>query len=196
MCVIRCKKIHAFVLSRSMKFGFKKTAFKIHLSHLPKKGQNWCILWYILYFSIKKKNVFFSSKKLQKVTWLFPSSWGWDPVHLVPRCAWRRTCLRTSGPWTAFLNKNIQTKMWPRCWKAFSELLTPHPLSTQGVCPPLTPKAGGSHSPDDEMVGGGGSIVRKTPDIGLASYSIIPLRASCIATHPSFSKIAASSASR
>jgi hypothetical protein len=52
--------------------------------------------------------------------------------------------------------------------------LTPHPLSTQRVCPPPAPKAGGTHSPGGE--GGGESIVLKTPDIGLFSYSIIPLR--------------------
>ncbi len=34
--------------------------------------------------------------------------------------------------------------------------------------PPLHPRTKGG--------GGGGSIFRKTPDIGLASYSIIPLR--------------------
>ncbi len=39
------------------------------------------------------------------------------------------------------------------------------------MCPPPAQKAGGTHSPNDE--GGGGSIFWKTPDIGLASYSII-----------------------
>jgi hypothetical protein len=42
------------------------------------------------------------------------------------------------------------------------------------VCPPPAPKAGGTHSPGGE--GGGGSRFWKTPDIGLASYSIISLR--------------------
>ncbi len=56
-----------------------------------------------------------------------------------------------------------------------SELLTPNPLSTQRLC---LPKAGDTHSPGGEGVGG--SILRKTPDIGLAFYSIIPLR-----LHPS-----------
>jgi hypothetical protein len=62
---------------------------------------------------------------------------------------------------------------------AASELLTPLPLSTQRVCPPPRTKGGGgrgeggTHSPGGE--GGGESIFRKTPDIGLASYSIIPL---------------------
>jgi hypothetical protein len=41
-----------------------------------------------------------------------------------------------------------------------------HPLSTQRVFPPPAPKA----------VRGWGPIIRKTPDIGLASYIIIPLR--------------------
>ncbi len=36
------------------------------------------------------------------------------------------------------------------------------------------PKAGGTHSPGGE--GGGESMFWKTPDIGLASYSIISLR--------------------
>ncbi len=61
---------------------------------------------------------------------------------------------------------------------ASSELLTPHPLSTQRVCPPPGPKAGGggTHSPGGDGDGGEGSIFRKTPDIGLAFYSIISLR--------------------
>ncbi len=42
------------------------------------------------------------------------------------------------------------------------------------MCPPRAPKAGDTHSPGGE--GGGGSIFWKTPDIGLASYSIISLR--------------------
>jgi hypothetical protein len=48
------------------------------------------------------------------------------------------------------------------------------PLSTQRVCPPSAPKAGGTHSPGGE--GGGGSIFWKTPAIGLASNSLISLR--------------------
>ncbi len=36
---------------------------------------------------------------------------------------------------------------------ASSELLTPHPLSIQRVCPRPAPKAGGTHSPGDEGVG-------------------------------------------
>jgi hypothetical protein len=50
----------------------------------------------------------------------------------------------------------------------------PHPLSTQRVCPPPRTKAGGVHT--RRAVRGWGSIFRKTPDIGLASYSIISLR--------------------
>ncbi len=45
------------------------------------------------------------------------------------------------------------------------------------LLPARAPKAwggGGTHSPGGEGVGG--SIFRKTPGIGLASYSIIPLR--------------------
>jgi hypothetical protein len=49
----------------------------------------------------------------------------------------------------------------------------PHPLSTQRVCPTPAPKAGRYTLAG--RWGGGGSIFRKTPDIGLASYSIIPL---------------------
>ncbi len=56
-----------------------------------------------------------------------------------------------------------------------SELLAPHPLSTQRVCPPPAPKAEGTHSLAGRW-GGGGSIFWKTQDIGLASYIIIPLR--------------------
>jgi len=58
---------------------------------------------------------------------------------------------------------------------ASSEQLTPHPLSTQRVCPLPAPKAWGTvHT--RRAVRGWGSIFRKTPDIGLASYSITPLR--------------------
>jgi hypothetical protein len=66
-----------------------------------------------------------------------------------------------------------------RAVSASSKILTPHPLSTQRVCPPPppTPKAGGTHSPGGE--GGEGSIFWKRHDIGLgrlASYTIISLR--------------------
>jgi hypothetical protein len=52
--------------------------------------------------------------------------------------------------------------------------IDPHPLSTQRVCPPPAPKAVGVHTRRAMRVAG--SIFRKTADIGLASYSIIPLR--------------------
>jgi hypothetical protein len=59
---------------------------------------------------------------------------------------------------------------------ASSKILTPPtPLSTHWVCPPPIPKAGrGVHT--RRAVRGWGSIFWKTPDIGLASYSIISLR--------------------
>ncbi len=59
----------------------------------------------------------------------------------------------------------------------FQIFTLPHPLSTQRVCPPPERRGGGggTHSPGGEGVGGG-SIFWKTPDIGLASYSLIPLR--------------------
>jgi hypothetical protein len=57
----------------------------------------------------------------------------------------------------------------------YQNIHPPPPLSTQRVCPPPAPKA---PPPGDE--GGGGSIFWKTPDIGLASYSIISLRLVCI----------------
>ncbi len=53
----------------------------------------------------------------------------------------------------------------------------PHPLSTQRLCPPPTPKAGGdTHRAVRGWGGGNISVFWKTADIGLASYSIIPLR--------------------
>jgi hypothetical protein len=54
------------------------------------------------------------------------------------------------------------------------KILTPHPLSTQRVCSPPAPKTGGYTLAGRGV--GGGSIYWKTPDIGLDSYSIIPLR--------------------
>jgi len=45
----------------------------------------------------------------------------------------------------------------------------PTTFSSQQVCPPPAPKAGGTHSPGGE--GYGGSILWKTPPIGLASYN-------------------------
>ena len=65
--------------------------------------------------------------------------------------------------------RRVQSCAWflPKYWP-------PIPLSTQRVCPPPVPKAGGTHSPGGEE--GGGSIFWKTPAIGLASYSLISLR--------------------
>ncbi len=74
----------------------------------------------------------------------------------------------------------VQSTVWrlPNSWPPRA----PTPLSTQRVFPSPAPKAGrgwgGTHSPGGEWVGG--EIFRKTPDIGLASYSIIPLQ-----LHPS-----------
>jgi hypothetical protein len=64
----------------------------------------------------------------------------------------------------------VQSSVWrlPKYWP-------PTPLSTKRVCPPPAPEAGGTHSPGGKGVGGG-SIFRKTPCIGLASFSINPLR--------------------
>jgi hypothetical protein len=71
----------------------------------------------------------------------------------------------------------VQSCVW-----RLSKYLPPTALSTQRVCPPPAPKAGGTHSP-----GGGGSIFWKTPDIRLASYSIISLRFTpMLACHEAF----------
>jgi hypothetical protein len=59
---------------------------------------------------------------------------------------------------------------------ASSKILTPQPLSTQRVCPPPVPKAGGYIHTRREVRECGRSIFWKTPDIGLASYSIISLQ--------------------
>jgi len=58
---------------------------------------------------------------------------------------------------------------------ASSKILTPQPLSTQRICPYPVPKAGGYTTLAGKW-GSGRSIFWKTPDIGLASYSIISLR--------------------
>ncbi len=59
------------------------------------------------------------------------------------------------------------------------KLLTPHALSTHECVLPPHQRRGvhTTHSPGGEGVGG--QYFRKTPDIGLASYSIIPLRVYC-----------------
>ncbi len=54
---------------------------------------------------------------------------------------------------------------------ASSELMTPHPLFTQRVCPPPAPKAGGytlAESPGGEGVGGQYFGTRQTLDWPLA----------------------------
>jgi hypothetical protein len=58
-----------------------------------------------------------------------------------------------------------------------SKILTPHPLSTQRVCPLPAPKAGGGEGTHiRRAVGGwGGVIILEDARQGLASYSIIPL---------------------
>ncbi len=56
----------------------------------------------------------------------------------------------------------------------FRTIDPPSPLHPASVSSPA-PKAGCTHSLGGEEVHGG-SIFQKTPDIGLASYSIIPLR--------------------
>ncbi len=76
--------------------------------------------------------------------------------------------------WTVSSTKYLHIKSTEQCL-ASSELLTPHPLSTQLLCPPPAPK-GGRHYTLAGRWGGGGLIFRKTPYIGLASYSIIHLR--------------------
>jgi len=67
----------------------------------------------------------------------------------------------------------VQSSVWrlPKNWP-------PRHLSTQRVCPPPAPKAGGYTLA--RGWGGGGSIFWKTPDIGLTSYSIIPRRTKVI----------------
>ncbi len=63
----------------------------------------------------------------------------------------------------------VQSSAWrlPNYWPP-----TPSPPS-ECVLPPHQRRGGGNTR---RAVRGGGSILRKTPDIGLASYSIIPLR--------------------
>jgi hypothetical protein len=55
----------------------------------------------------------------------------------------------------------------------FRTIDPPPPLHPASVSSPA-PKAGGTHSPGGEGVGG--LYFWKTPDLGLASSSIIPLR--------------------
>ncbi len=98
---------------------------------------------------------------------IFPVSSGWllrQPLRLL-----RQLC--RIKPQSTYIHR-VQISVW----LASSELLTPHPLSTQRVCPQPAPKAGGTQDTLAVRCGGGGSIFRKTSDIGLASYSIILLR--------------------
>ncbi len=71
------------------------------------------------------------------------------------------------------LNHKVLTCVEYRAVSASSKILTPLPLSTQRVCPPPAPKAGGTHSPGGE---GWGVNILEDASTGLASYSIIPLR--------------------
>ncbi len=80
---------------------------------------------------------------------------------------------KTSSTWKANLTVGADHKVLSyieyRAVSGVFRTLTPHPLSTQRVCFPPAPKAGG-YTLARRL------IFRKTPDIGLASYSIIPLR--------------------
>jgi hypothetical protein len=60
-------------------------------------------------------------------------------------------------------------------WRLPNYILTPHPLSTQRVCPPPAPNLLGVHTLQ-AVRGWGVNISEDARDIGLASYSIIPLR--------------------
>ncbi len=80
-------------------------------------------------------------------------------------------CWSVSAPQSTYICR-VQSCVWrlPKYWP-------PTPLSTQRVCPRPAPKAGGTYSPGGEGGEGvGGSIFWNTPNIGLASYSIISLR--------------------
>jgi len=75
--------------------------------------------------------------------------------------------------WTSRQNSDshkVLTYVEYRAVSASSKILTPTPLSAQRVCPPPAPYTLAG------CEGGGGSIFWKTPDIGLASYTIISLR--------------------
>ncbi len=80
----------------------------------------------------------------------------------------RKDTNRGAGPQRTYTYR-VQSSVWrlPNYWPP-----TPSPPS-ECVLPPV-PKPVGTHSPGGEGVGG--SIFQKTPDIGLSSYSIIPLR--------------------
>ncbi len=96
-----------------------------------------------------------------------------DPGRLLPGpSGLQRHQVRHSRPQSAYIYR-VQSSVWrlPN--------LTHHLHSTQRLCPPPRTKGGGVHYVHTRRAVRG-SIVRKTPDIGLASYSIIPLR-----SHPS-----------
>ncbi len=68
----------------------------------------------------------------------------------------------------------VQSSVWrlPNYWP-------PTPSPTCECVLPLHQRRGVTHLPGGEGGGGQRSISRKTPDIGLASYSIISLRMRC-----------------
>jgi hypothetical protein len=63
----------------------------------------------------------------------------------------------------------VQISVWRR-----PNIDSPPPLHPASMSSPRTKGGGRTYSPGGEGVGG--SIFWKTPDIGLASYSLIPLR--------------------
>ncbi len=72
--------------------------------------------------------------------------------------------------------------MWsPELCLASSKILTPTPLSTQRVCPPPAPNAGGAQSPGGEGGGGVNILEDARHRIGLL-YSIISLRLALFTT--------------
>jgi hypothetical protein len=77
---------------------------------------------------------------------------------------------RTVQPQSTYIYR-LQSSVWllPK-----SDLPTPSSPSHCVLPPHQRPGGGGGYTHAGRR-GGGGSIVRKTPDIGLASYSIIPL---------------------
>ncbi len=99
-------------------------------------------------------------------------SWLWQPSPQITRHTMDFPCLVFSriGLAQSTYVCRVQSSVWrlPKYWP-------PQPLSTQWVCHPRT-KGGGGGRVLAGRWGGGGLIFWKTPDIGLASYSIIPLR--------------------
>ncbi len=99
---------------------------------------------------------------------LLNSCWYFAKSVVYYEQIWAYRSIQLTDPQSTYIYR-VQSSVWrlPNYWP-------PPPLSTQRVCPPPAPKAGATHSP-----GGEGSIVRKTPDIWLASSSLIPLRTDC-----------------